>query len=643
MNSWYKLKIKAHGNSFDFYFNDTYQNTSTDNTFSAGAIGLFGEQGTTAQFNDIRVRKYAATEPVTAVRGTQFNGFQWTGEGGSSAWNNASNWFSCTVPPALSDVAIFNGPFDPVISGITVTCNNLVIEPSGSLTINEDGGLTAASITINSSSASNGGSLINYGTNTLTATYNRFLRPESNYGDRHFFSSPVGGQLVSGFITTNQSKIHQIEGVYQIWSYKETDGSWPIVSSGVLESGTGYNIDQATGSDGLLAFTGSVVKTASFLATSPYANYNGNPRSSRADYGDPAYTTDENIWEYPRTWTNYGGGGWNLMGNPFTSALDAAEFVSENTGKFDPNYLALYLYDGNSATPRYRYAAAAVPFDPGYEEGGFFNENIQTGQGFFVLALHNELWFDFTPAMQIHNNGVTMLKSADTQDPWPGLRLKVKYGNNESQTTIIYNNAMTTGLDPGYDVGQLSAGPDVEVYTSLLVKDNSVNYARQALPLTDYGKNVIPVGIDTENGGEVTFSAYAVPIENSKFWLEDRVTGTYTDLTSGSYTVTLPAKTYGTGRFYIIASANTPTGIEKPGSDDADLRVWTSNGKLIIKGEVSGRAMCEIYDLRGQKIMETNLLDNYLNTVTLPSGLRGVYLVRVVDGVQIMTQKVALF
>jgi hypothetical protein len=346
------------------------------------------------------------------------------------------------------------------------------------------------------------------------------------------------------------------------------------------------------------------------------------------------------IWASGRSWDNYGGGGWNLMGNPFTSAMDAAVFVEENTGNFDPNYQALYVYDGNSTTPLYLYAAADIP---GYEEGGWFSDNIQAGQGFFVLALYNDIDFNFTPAMQVHNPDLTLLKSARAEaDPWPGLQLKITYGDKERATAIVYNSEMTTGRDPGYDVGQLSTGPDVEIYTTLVLKDNSVNFARQALPLTDSEKNIIPVGIDTEKGGEVTFSAYTVPIEDKKFWLEDRVTGTYTNLNTNTYTVTLPAKTYGTGRFFIIASTNTPTGIEKPQAEETGVRVWTSNEKLIIQGEVSDRAICEIYDLRGLKILETKLADGELNTVTLPSGLHGVYLVRVVDGVQVTTRKVAL-
>jgi hypothetical protein len=250
--------------------------------------------------------------------------------------------------------------------------------------------------------------------------------------------------------------------------------------------------------------------------------------------------------------------------------------------------------------------------------------------------------FLFTRAMQEHSTGTDMLKSAGIADRWPGMQLKVKYGTDESITTIVYNEDMTTGLDPGYDIGLFNAGQDIELYTTLALKDNSVNFTRQALPISGADTIIIPVGIDSEKGGEVTFSADVELLGNCKFWLEDRTTGTFTDLNTNTYTVTLPGKIYGTGRFFIIASTNTPTAIEKPQAEDTDLRVWISNDKVIIKGGVSNKAVCDVYDLNGQKILEIKLGDNDLNTVTLPSGLHGVYLVRVVDGVKVTTRKVAL-
>jgi hypothetical protein len=315
-------------------------------------------------------------------------------------------------------------------------------------------------------------------------------------------------------------------------------------------------------------------------------------------------------------------------------------FIDSNNGEnavasdgfFDPNYEALYVYDGSIGDN-----GTYVIYNTGA---------IQTGQGFFVLAMNNGVSFSFTPAdasglnMQVHNMSTALLKSAKAEIPWPGLELKVKYGSNESSTSILYDDSMTPGLDPGYDVGQLSAGPAVEIYTSLAAKDNGVNFARQALPIAGADTLVVAVGIDSEEGGEVTFLATTVPLGNNKFWLEDRKTGTFTDLSTRSYTVTLPAKTYGTGRFY-LKSGTTITDV-KPPKEESGLRIWTSAGKVIIKGDVSEKARCEIYNVNGRKIVDARLTGGELNTIDMPSGSNGVYIVRVTDGMKVTTRKVAL-
>ena len=205
---------------------------------------------------------------------------------------------------------------------------------------------------------------------TGLVTYNRFLRPQDSRGERHFFSSPVGNQTVSGFISANSNLL-------QLWEWNESIGTWPNLITGSFVSGKGYNLSQTTGSLGKYSFTGSVVNTLTFTATSPYLN-GYIARTTAADYHENA------SWAPGRSWTNYGGGGWNLMGNPFTSAMDAAAFISLNTGKFDPNYQALYVYDGVNDV--YWYAAASAP---GYPQEGDFVSVVQAGQGFFVLALYD--------------------------------------------------------------------------------------------------------------------------------------------------------------------------------------------------------------------------------------------------------------
>ena len=554
------------------------------------------------------------------------------------------------MPVLATDVMIKASPFptsDHWNDSTLAECNNMTIGAGASLTIDAGQALTVngdlvnnGSILIESSWVNSNGSLIVMGapSGTGTVSYRRFLREGDDTGDKHLLASPVGGQDVSQFITAFDSKIDSV----RIW--KEFDGIWEEIESGVFFSGQGYNIYQAYASDGEFMFTGSLVNTATFTATSPF----GFPYVSRA--GDPyAVNPVQTYWTPGRgyidgAWVNWGGGGWNLLGNPFTSALNADQFISVNAADsdFDPYYMALYVYDGKNGY--YRYVASVVPgySDPGIIQGGSFGSRIQAGQGFMVMANNNNVVFNFNSSMQAHNTVLPLLKSATSEDPWPGLKLKVKWGAKENMTTIVFSDEMKNNLDPGYDVGLLSIGPEVEIYTALVEKDESVNMTRQALPVAGADTIAVPVGIDCYAGAEVTFSASTVPMGDKRFWLEDRTKGVFTDLTTKSYTVTIPENTFGTGRFYILASTNTPTGIKRTEAEEPDLRIWLALDKIIIKGAISDRAVCEIYDLQGNKILEGRLADSELNTIDVPDGLHGVLFVRVIDGMKVTTRKVAV-
>ena len=571
--------------------------------------------------------------------GTSIPEGTWLGE--TNDWNDIANW-PVEKPTITTDVIISsstpNQPF--IFSSPTAICRNLNINADASLTITPGQAVTVSgnlvnngNIIIESAGTSSSGSLIvGSASGPGTITYHRNMREGDDYGDKHLLSAPVAGQSIADFISDNDSKID----IVRIWD--EVNGVWSQVISGDFISGKGYNVNQADISDGVFSFSGPLISSASVTATSPYAEsyqtrvarYPANP------YGndDP----DQIEWVTDRGWTEgWGGGGWNLLGNPFTSALDAAVFISDNTISFDPFYQALYVYDGVNGV--YLYSAATVP---GYPIGtGSHGSVIQAGQGFMVMTNNNGVQFSFNHLMQTHGTDVTYLKSANAEEPWPGLQLKVKYGDKENVTTVIYNNDMTTGLDPGYDIGQLSTGPAVEIYTTQVSEDISINLARQALPISRADTIIVPVGIDSEKGGEITFSAFTVLVGSNKFWLEDRTSATFTDLTTKSYRTIIPANTYGTGRFFIHSSTNSPTGIQ-PQSEESWIRIWTYDDKVIIKGNVGERAICEIYNYRGQQVLKTNLTDGELNTVDLYSKLKGVYMVRILDGVKVYTQKVVL-
>jgi|WetSurMetagenome_2_1015567.scaffolds.fasta_scaffold00144_3 hypothetical protein len=482
------------------------------------------------------------------------------------------------------------GTFDVGVSQLTVG----TLVNNGSITLNSTNVYTNGSMTVASASG------------TGTATYTRFMPADAVW---HYVSSPVNGSSPSG----------------SFYAWDEETGEWgaaPIsTSSSPLVSGKGYTLVGGSTGDASVSYTGSVVTSASQHGTAPY-------------YSIDTYTNDRGAW---------GGGGWNLLGNPFTSAMDASTFIDVNgeagSKSLDINYNAVYIFDGTSFT----YIGQEVPGYPtGY--GNFVSDNIQAGQGFFVLANKDNVTFNFTPAMQVHDQTVPMTKKASKDKKgWPGLQLKVRKDNLEDMTTVVYNEGMTRGLDPGYDIGLYESGSDLAVYT-VLSQDNGKNFTRQALPLPESDTTTIAVGVDTRNGGTVTFSAYVIPLVNYTCYLEDRATAIYTDLSTGTYNAQIAADTYGTGRFYLkaIRTGNSQRRSPADNPDMNDIRIWKSNDKIIIQGETGSNATAEMYDVQGHIILKTRLAGASLNTINVPADANGVYIVIVRDGGKVYRQKIAV-
>ena len=503
-----------------------------------------------------------------------------------------------------------------------LTYSNLILSGSDVKTIAAGREVTVSNafttnnlLTIESSGLNSTGSLIVNGSSTGNVTFRRQLHMEgTDYaGDYHYVASPVA--------SNTNANIGKLTSVWRWDEDRSTGNCWVDLSQAftAYASGRGYNLDQTSSSDGKIEFNGTVVTTGfSVTATSPYLNpFDGSSYDGRqfAPLRDGS--------------THWGGGGWNMLGNPFTSAMETSAFIDANTSSFDPNYLAVFIYDGSVG-----------------EHGTFYSDMpyIQAGQGFFVMAMNNNVPFSFTPGsagMQRHSTSAIMLKSSSSGESWPGLKLKVRYGENESSTSVSYNENMTAGLDPGYDIGLLSTSPDVEIYTTLVL-DNGVNFARQALPLSNYEENIVPVGIISEKGGHITFSADVIPIDNHKFYLEDRETGIFTDLNKDNYTALLSPKTNGTGRFFIQTSSRRMMRSATGDENVLLLRIWASKKEIHIEGEVSENAVCTVFDIQGRKCKEIKLTDAANNIITLPLSIKGVYVVKVTDGVRVSTQRVMI-
>jgi len=415
-----------------------FVNPLTD--YSILAVSPCKDQGISAGAPTTDILGYTRTSPYDiGAYEVQRQFKSWTGAV-SSDWMSNGNWSPASIPGSSDDVRIPDVGNSPIISSGTGLSYNLIIESPAELTIESGGSLNATgSVIINSSAVNNSGSVINQGTATGTVVYNRTIPNDGTTQLWHYISSPV----ITDSVVSSK--------VFYPWN--EVAGDWGSPVSG-LSRGIGYTVIGG----GSVSFIGTLQPSDfSVDATSPY-----NDVLTGTNYSGRTYVQGDGHSHITRSYTNYGGGGFNLLGNPFASALKISDsdgnssndFLSANQGKFDPNYVAVYIYDGDS----YGYIGQSTGWttnNPSQLTGTY---QVQAGQAFFVLAMNDYAEFSFKREMQVHNTTVPLLKSAGSDRRWPGIQLKVRNSEKESSTVIVYDTEMSADLDPGYDSRNLVSG-----------------------------------------------------------------------------------------------------------------------------------------------------------------------------------------
>lgn len=528
------------------------------------------------------VKAYATNAAGTSygneVTFTTLTAGTWTGAS-STAWNLASNWAGLAVPTSTTDVIIPDVANDPLISdATTANCRNLTI--TGSLTIQ--------------SSASGTGSLIVSGTSTGNVTCESYMTS----GTWHMVSSPVS-ELASAFLSAPANTNIATKDVTSrgMKNYIESTDAWSSLftdsNPGSMGGGTGSALWLST--SGTVSFTGAL--------------QTGN--------------TDIAITRTPST-----GYGWNLVGNPYTSAIainNAAQatnnFINLNSGAMADSYIAIYYWNGSGYT--------TVPLNGGE---AFY---AQVGQGFFVKSKSGGGTISFTATTQTHQTGAAF-KSAVI--PLPEIKLVATLDNLSSNTIIRFDEDMKYGLDPGSDAGMMKSGFDL--YTKL-VEDNGVDFGVQCLPLATSNEMIIPIGLESSAQGLVSFSAQISNLPSEYLTtLEDRETGIFTPLEkSGRYTAQVAAKSKITGRFFLHTYSNSTTGIT--GLPEG-WNIYTSNGQICISGSVTDHATASLYDLMGREIGTYKLQKGSLNYIPCSNFRNGIYLLNIKQAGKSFTRKIAV-
>ncbi|MCF8369749.1 MAG: T9SS type A sorting domain-containing protein [Bacteroidales bacterium] len=459
-------------------------------------------------------------------------------------------------------------------NNVTVTTDDvagtLTLLPVGRLTIDPTFSLDVADNFIIKSNATGTGSLINNGTFTYgSASVERYYTG----GQWHLISSPISN-AVSGMFT----------GLY-LQKHNEATNMYTdiIPTNELLNPGQGY------------ALWNNSTATASFNGTLTTGTVGSTNNIKRSGAGSANY-------------------GWNLVGNPYCSAIDwdaASGWTKTNVNN------AVYIH--RNATTWATYVGGVGT------NGG--SRYIANGQGFFVSVTDNAGSYPeygtltMTEAVKVHNNPTFYKETVANL-----LRLEIAGNGYTDETVIRFSEEATVNFDGNFDAHKIFGYVDeaANIYSTTEGQQYSIN----ALPASQSTS----VGVYAGTASEYEISATEVN-DLQTVLLEDLLTGTVTNLLEGSYVFTYD----GSFNDRFIIHFSPMTGIEAPSKTKANIFAYQNNVICYLPEATYGKA--SVYQINGQ-LVKTFDVQSGKNAIQLNKA--GTYIVKIITDDFAETQKITI-
>ncbi|MBK6964155.1 MAG: T9SS type A sorting domain-containing protein [Bacteroidales bacterium] len=480
---------------------------------------------------------------------------------GTGDWTQVANW-SNGLPGALTNVSIATGT---VTASVPSFAAILTVEPNASLTLNSLISLEVSGFILNSSANNDAtGSFINNG-GTLTVNGTSNVKRWLSGGEHHIISNPLRNTIELSSI------------IYQgnpgwIYRYNEPTAEW-VNMWGLLEDvyvGYGY----------LLNYTNN--QLLSFIST------NAQPFNINSTVAPTLTFSNSN--------------GWNLVGNPFPSAIDwlGSGWTKTNIDN------GIYFYNGTG----YSSFVNGIGVNGG-------TQFIPASQGFFVHANAASPRLTIPRASAVHSNQQYYKETEATDNI---LRLTLSGNGYNDETAIRFANEASSSFDVDFDAYKLMS---LNVEVGQIYSKSDADYSINTLP--ELASEVeVPVSVMIGVDGEYTIHASDLGTfsENVAIYLEDTELNTIVNLNdSPSYSFSAIAGT--SDRFKVLF--NTSSGINDPASNGF---VYAS-GKNVFIENLAGDAM--IYNLSGQLITSQRIAAGDMNIINLHNASEGVYVVKVLN------------
>lgn len=517
----------------------------------------------------------------------------------TKTWNGS--WNGNGLAPTANEGVVINANWSGgSLQGCNCTVNAGTVSFASGQTMNLQNELVVTGGSVNFASGSN---LIqaNDVTNTGSINYSRDVLVRKY--DYVYWSSPVANFLVNNVSPTTYTSL--------LWKWDPTMVNGNNATGGYLNAagdsmiaGKGYLVR------GPNAFTNT---PANFTATFTGVPNNGTIATtiSRGSYTGADYTSSNGalVTKYEDNW--------NLIGNPYPSAISCFDFLDNNSNIEGAIRLWTHGILASTSASNPYYGSYYSNYDPSdyitYNGVGTvsgpagFNGYIGAGQGFFVLmndgpATSDSVYFYNFMRDSSYNNtqfykNTTSTVAAEDLDKHR-IWLDLVDANNSSVRALVgYVNNATVDLDRMYD-----AYSGVSTSKSIYTIAANTNLAIQGRPLPFDPTDVVPVGVYIETAGNHSIAIAAVDglfAQNQQdIYLQDNLLGVRHNLRLSPYNFTAATTGMINDRFelHYQTALNTDQFLS-----DVNLTAFVNNRQLQIRA-VDTIEQVQVFDVAGKLI-----------------------------------------
>lgn len=580
-----------------------YQDGSRDLTFVTGT-GFTG--GTLVYEGKSVVRHMALQTDGRIVVGGDFTQYNGTNRrmsariktrdcDSSTQYLSESGWADETLPTTSAQMALIHSGTYTIPTGLHLVCCDLQINSGASLVI-----ASGASLSVHGNITNNGvfivedaGSLVQVNDNATYSTLGsgifiskRNTTPVKRY-DYTYWSSPVQSTTLYNVSPNTLSD--------KFYKFNATGNNWVGIPNGAetMSRGKGYII--------------RAPQTHSITAPSVFtALFTGRPNNG-------VITTPIGV-----SGTNK----WNLIGNPYPSAIDIASVLSDpaNSGVGGTIYLWTHntplTYDLPTGYYLYTSDDYATYNSTGYvTPGGFspstFDGKIASGQGFFVEGLTHNSTVTFRNSMRVAENNTQFFRTSSefaanavetpqSDQPIEKSRFWLNLTNTQgafNQMLVGYVTGATNGVDRDFD-GTKMSGNYVSLYSMIDSEKFTIN--GRSLPFDQDDK--VKLGYKVTVAGTFSISLAQMDglfiAEDNDIFLRDRRYKVDHNLKESAYEFTSAVGEFN-DRFEIVYRSRTTNLV----SDKMIPNIVASvNRNTISVNAEENIQRVDVYDITGKKL-----------------------------------------